>query len=139
MRFRTTAIYGGIEYDVWDGVHDGQDRDLLNDVAMPAKQPAPVPLVRHRGDMTAIVWDALPSRDQGGVTIDALMTTTALAKSTVYHALDTLKRRGRVESQPIPTAGRFIRAPQWYWRSREAPIDNDAIVVGAVESWLRRE
>jgi hypothetical protein len=137
MRYRTTAVYDGVEYEVWDGAHEDRDHDLLNDVAVPAKQPAPLPIVRHRGDMTAIVWAALPPRDQGGMTIEALMGLTALAKSTVYHALDTLKRRGRVESEPIPTSGRCLRAPQRYWRSREAPIDHEAIGGGAGADGLR--
>jgi hypothetical protein len=136
-------VYDGVDYDVlFDGAHHNCDDDLLNRVDAVEKRPAPHDGRAHRatGDMSVRVFDALPDREAGGITIETLMARTGLARSTVYVAIDLLRRRGRLESTPIAGGRRFQHPPQWYWRSREASSDtNEAIVVDAVRAWLHRE
>jgi len=117
---------------IWDGAHHHCDADLLTAAAIPEK-PTPSP----RRDGTAIVYDALPTSDAAGLTLQALVTETHLTPAAVNNALYRLRAWGRLQT----STDRSYRAPQRYWRKTEEPRDgpdgNDAIVVAAADAWLR--
>jgi hypothetical protein len=100
------------EYDViWNGAHRHCDADLLTAAAIPEK-PTPSP----RRDGTAVVSDALPTRDAAGLTLKELVGKTQLTPAAVHNALYKLRAWGRLQT----STDRSYRAPQRYWRKTDA-------------------
>jgi len=130
MRFTTTAVYNGIEYQVWDGAKDDRDGDLLNNVEV---TPRPAPLAPKSRDTTALVEAVLPTRELDAVTLRDLVRQTGMTAAAVTHALYELRHRGRLQT----LADRPRQWPARYWRSPAST--NEQILVGGVGDWLRRE
>jgi len=110
-----------VTYEViWNGTHHGGDEDLLNrESRQPEKRPGhPHDRKTPRGEMITRLLTALPTSQAEAVDFLTLVRRTGCAAAHINGALYTLRQRGMLGSEPIPSvAYRTSRPPQRYWRT----------------------